>query len=433
MTASQKTSSGTFVLDDPAVPGDHLLGGGARDVIAAALAEVGAEVERTSPTGTAYQRGRSLTVSHDVVVRWDDGRRSTEQLVLHGGRRTPPDGALVMSDGDHDIVVWRVPADPWLPGLAPALDPTRIAPLLARLGFPADALQTRLRAYRPGRRAVVEVWGPGTRAFLKVVRPDRAEALHQRHTALDDVAEVPASLGWSAEHGIVVLQALPGRTVRQVLAGSGPLPSGAELLAVLDSLPPTDDAPHKGWRLEEFRDHIATVHPAVADAVADLAAGLAPFESEVAAGPAVPVHGDLYEAQVIVDGGRVVGLLDIDTFGSGRRIDDLATYVGHLVVLATTMPGREARILGHARDVLAAFDATVDPPALRAAVAAVILGLATGSFRVLDEDWPAHTDHRIRLAHEWLASARSVRAESAPTPEKDLMSTSRVAHGPPST
>lgn len=410
MDRSSPTPADTPALDDPAVPGEHLLGPGAPEVIAAALAEVGATVESSTPTGTAYQRGRSLTVSHDVAVRWADGRRTTEHIVLHGGRRTPPEGAFVMSDGELDIVVWRVPADPWLPGLAAAIDPDRVGPLLAGLGFPAEDLQTRIRAYRPGRRAVVEVWGPGTRAFVKVVRPSRAEALHERHAALDTVAEVPASLGWSAEHGIVVLQAMPGRTARQILAGSGPLPSGAELLSVLDSLPPTDEAPHKGWRLEEFRDHISTVHPDIADRVAELTDGLAPFEAEVAAEPSVSVHGDLYEAQVIVDGGRVVGLLDVDTFGPGRRIDDLATYVGHLVVLATTMPGREERILGHARDVLAQFDATVAPDLLRAAVAAVILGLATGSFRVLDDDWPRHTAHRIELAHQWLESARSVRA-----------------------
>ncbi|WP_341854822.1 hypothetical protein [Brachybacterium sp. GPGPB12] len=46
------------------------------------------------------------------------------------------------------------------------------------------------------------------------------------------------------------------------------------------------------------------------------------------------VHGDFYEAQVFVQDGRVVGLLDIDTVGPGRRADDLACLLAHLSVLA---------------------------------------------------------------------------------------------------
>lgn len=403
------------VLDDQAVPGAALLGVDAVEVLGAAFAPLDATVVSTKATGATYHRGRSLTVRHDATVRWPDGKKTTEKLVLSSGRRAP-DGSLVVSDGTHDIVVWRFPADPWLPGLAAALDPDRIRPLLTRLGFADVPLRCRVRAYRPGRRAVVEVTGDGVRVFLKVVRPSEAEALQRRHEALSGYAPIPTSFGWSEELGIVVLQALPGRTLRDALRVSPDVPPATSLLELLDSLPePTFDTPdsaaRRTWRLEEFASHIGSIAPQLEPRLTRLAAGLAPFEAEAAAEPVVPVHGDFYEAQLLVKGSQIVGLLDVDTFGWGRRIDDLATYVGHLVVLTETMSSQAQRnrVQKHARHALDVFDRVVDPAVLRAAIAAVVLGLATGSFRVLEPRWRDHTRRRLAIAEAWLASAEKAR------------------------
>lgn len=395
-------------LADPAVPAAHLLGPGAEEVVAAALAAVGATVESTTPTGTAYHVGRSLTVEHRVRVRWADGRRSTEAMVLSAGRRAPA-GALVLGDGDHEVVVWRVPADPWLPGLAPVLDPATVGGLMEDLGLPGRDLRCHLRAYRPGRRAVVEVTGPGVRTFLKVVRPSRAEALHRRHQALAGAAPVPASLGWSPDHGVVALQGLGGRTVRHVLQTTGATPTAGALVSLLDALPDAGPDAGTSWRAEEFAGHVGAVVPELADRAGALAGALAPYEAEAVAQPPVPVHGDLYEAQLLVDGGRIVGLLDVDTYGTGRRVDDLACYVGHLVVLGLADPTCRARSDAHARRVLGGLDAVTDPALLRAAVAGVVLGLATGPFRVLEPRWADRTAERLAVAEQWLQSADDVR------------------------
>lgn len=125
--------------------------------------------------------------------------------------------------------------------------------------------------------------------------------------------------------------------------------------------------------------------------------------------PLVPAHGDLHEAQLLVQRGRISGLLDVDTYGHGRRVDDLATLIGHLATLATTTP-RRAAVERYAARLLAGFDRAVDPVMLRCAVADVVLGLATGPFRVVEADWPAATDARIALAERWVASARRVQA-----------------------
>lgn len=397
------------ILNDPVLPTADLLGDGLIDLLDAAYAAAGATVERVRPTQSTYHPQRSLTVLHEVTLRRADSTLTTERVGISVGR-TAPEGATVLSDGEHDIVIWEVPNDPWLVGLAPAMRSEVVADLLASVDLPTDTVNTRLRAYRPGRRAVIEAYGPQARAFLKVVRPRSAEALHRRHEFLAEHLAVPHSYGWSAEHGIVVLQALPGRTLRQAMLSGLPLPGAAALTAVLDSLPePTDElganpSPAVNWRGHEFAALLGAVAPDLAERTAAIAAGLEPFEARAAGEPTVAVHGDFYEAQLLVDRTHITGVIDVDTYGWGRRVDDYATMIGHLAVLAIGSPKR-ASIERYAARLLDGFDRSVDPALLRAAVAGVILGLATGSFRVLEANWHHHTVRRVALAEAWLDSA----------------------------
>jgi hypothetical protein len=145
----------------------------------------------------------------------------------------------------------------------------------------------------------------------------------------------------------------------------------------------------------------------------------------------VPVHGDFYESQVMVDGGRVVGMLDIDTFGWGRPADDPATLLGHLAVLDQSTPAAQVR--SFASRLIQLCDRTFDPIDLRLRVAAVVLGLATGPFRVQRANWPELTRARLDLAGRWCASAARVAGRrDAGTrvsgDEKKLMSLSGSSH-----
>jgi len=401
---------------DPAVPTDTLLGSGSTELLAAAVAAGGGELRgRPMARQTTYEPGRSLTVRYDATIAWPDGRVASEMLVAESSRHLPA-GALVLDDGTARIAVWRVPADPRLTGLAAALDPDRLRHLFADLGAPVVQATPRLRAYRPGRRAVVEVIAPGARMFLKVVRPERAEALHRRHQLVSAAAPVPRSLGWAPELGIVALQAVGGQTVRRALETGRPAPSAGTLLALLDDLP--DPAELAGPRREastaRFAALIVAVAPELGDRVGALAARLAEAETALEDEALVPVHGDLHEAQILTDGGRVTGLLDVDTFGVGHRVDDLATMIGHLSTLALVSPRRKA-IERYGASLLDAFDRTVDPVLLRHSIAAVVLGMASGPFRVLEAGWRQATARRVLLAERWLASANRVERQLATT------------------
>jgi hypothetical protein len=164
-------------------------------------------------------------------------------------------------------------------------------------------------------------------------------------------------------------------------------------------------APSPGERVADHTALIAAVLPTararlhrVAGEIAELTAG--------EGAPVVPVHGDLYEAQLLVRQARIVGVLDIDGTGAGHRHDDFANMVGHLSVLAKARRSHRCERVG--TEWMATIDRTgwFDPARFRAEVAAVVLGLATGSFRVQDKEWQQRTLDRLDLVDAWLDSAR---------------------------
>jgi hypothetical protein len=209
--------------------------------------------------------------------------------------------------------------------------------------------------------------------------------------------------------GVLVLPGLPGTPMRTLLAGHGAgLPDPAHLDALLDALPaavvdlpagrraPGDALARAGSHARVLAAAVGPLRPRL-EALTDVLAGVDPGVHEP-----VPVHGDFYESQLLVDGGAVVGLLDVDTAGRGARIDDWATMLAHLALLEHVLP-RPGTVVAHRRDVFAALLHRWPAEQLRPRVAAVLLGLATGPFRVQQADWPARTVERVALAEAWAA------------------------------
>ena len=348
-----------------------LTGPAAGDLLRAAFGDVGPVVLRrvsTGPDGT--------TVAYRAGSRW-----------LYASTEPAPDGARIV-DG---VVVWQWPDDPWLPGLRSSVSAAAVS---LRLGRPVERLV--LRTYRPGRRAVVQ--GPGV--FLKVLRPSRGADVAARHALLSDLP-VPAVL-WSDPSGVLALDALPGRQGREALRAGRAMPSGADLVALLSRLPTSllSLPARPSWS-----DGAARYAASVGEAVPRLASRAAAVAGAVLAGvgglPADdPVHGDLHAGQLLVTGGRVSGLLDLDRAGPGRRADDLACLLAHveaLVVGGRVARRRGRRLLG---DWGAASSAVVDRDELRLRTAGVLLSLATGPYRVQARGWEEATEALLRRAEE---------------------------------
>jgi len=382
-----------------------LLGPDGAGLLSAVADIAGGTLVSWRPRQVSHQPGRSTIVQYRAGMRWENGETtSSETFVAATGDRIPQQDAAIFDDGSTRVAVWRWPQDPFLPGLSDALDSRKVGLLLDELGIDGGIVRLRTRAYRPGRRAVVEATGRRGRLFLKVVRPERVEALHERHRSLAHVLPVPKSLGWSSG-GVLVLTGLPGETLRAALRSSRhPAPAPEAIVGLLDRLPAElAEKPPRRDLFSSVQQHAETIAATVPSAAGRLGAVIDALATgnDDDPGPVTAAHGDLYEAQLLVDRGRITGLLDIDTAGPGLRVDDLANFCAHLSVLAQTSDRpRQIRRFGAA--LLAHAEAHHPRAVLRRRIAAAVVSLATGPFRVMEAGWPTNTARRLDLAAEWL-------------------------------
>lgn len=293
----------------------------------------------------------------------------------------------VRADSPHGAVhLWVHPVDPELPGLL-VVESTELEARLSRLlGQPCRVQDLQMLVLRPLRRAVYRATLTSARGqrvlYLKVVRPARAAQLLQRHRCSP---LIPASA--DAGDGILVLDQAPGLALTHHLHGAvapadvGPI-DPAVLLAALDTLhPETLQMPPRVPPTQRL------------DGLAEsaVAAGADPFRVQrlreriglslqAAPGPLVPTHGDFHPANLFLDATarHPTGLIDADTVGPGFRVDDLATMLGHLLVLPSFDPPGYAAVPEFTRRFHAHCLDHADPADLGARTAAVLLSLLPG-------------------------------------------------------
>ena len=390
-------------IPEPVVPLAVLLSADSQQILDVLVSEVGASVVESEVTQVRYVPKRLCVVQYKVAVDWG-GATSTETFVASTGLNIPGDVPQVEVD-DSLISVWRYPRDPFLPGLEPANDPVQVANLLGDLGAPQRRTSLRRRSYRPGRRAVIEAVSPSTRLFIKVVRPSTIGELQNKHHKLAQQLPVPISHGWSSDLGLIALEARAGKTLRRVLdSGSRRLPSPQELIDLLSRFPVDPELPEVAdGPVSAARSHAKLLTVLAPGLSAEIGSAVNAIESVEDTEP-TGVHGDFHSSQILVKGDQIVGLVDVDNAGRGQAADDYASLLGQLAVLAMTSSRRKT-ISTYSRALLDAFDKMTDPRDLRLRTAAVILGHATGPFRVQRATWPAATRRRIKLTQDWIDAA----------------------------
>lgn len=282
----------------------------------AAVAAAGSDIADSQVSGVTWWPGRSITVTYRVDLVGPELAGAHQMVAVAG---SVPDGALIVDDGQSQIGVWIVPHDPALPGMESALDPTRVGKLLDELGAPGPKVELKLRAYRATRRAVVSVTGRRHGLYLKVLQPAKADRLHQTHRHLVDHLPVPQSLGLSDELGLVALQSMGGTTLRNALERPEiDLPAPEAVLSLLGQLP---DPPgnHRARsaidRLPQIASLLSAILPDQAQRVVEVVDRIGTDREPTE----TPVHGDYYEAQLMVSGdGSKACWMSIPSAGAGR-------------------------------------------------------------------------------------------------------------------
>lgn len=400
-------------IEDPLLPAAaHLTGEDAADVLRPVLAAAGGELVACRASHVQYRPESDLVVRYRCEVRRGDRADSTTETLLaattaagpYAGtvpiEATTPDGSTL------SVGVWRWPFDPILVDLATMVTPHLAAEQLGDLVGPHPELE--VVAYRPTERAVVRVRDEGREVYVKVVPAASTAALTRRHDALSD-AGLPVPRVLAAGDGWVAMEALVGTTLRDRLKqGCDRLPAPDRYRELLDALAGIDlpDAAAVRSRVDDAPHHAAmlrTVLPDARDCLDRIVERLATGSAERRLSGTV--HGDLHEAQLVVDDGTVTGLLDIDDVGPGDPLDDVGTLLAHMRFRAATSGDR--RIDAYAEQVRASVAAGHDPSEVDRHVAAVLVGLATGPFRIQQPDWDGTTRRVLDLVEEHLSAAEA--------------------------
>lgn len=389
--------------DDEVLPAAaHLAGPRADAVLRTALSAVGGELRTSRPAHVQYRPGSDVVVRFDATVSWSGAAPVTETLVAATtGHGIPPGTLPVVAEADGrelHVGVWRWPFDPHLVGLGTMVTPASAAKRLG--GLVRGPVDLEVVAYRPTERTVVRVTdADGIVRYVKVLPPPSIAPVVERHAQLREAGiPVPVILAADDTDGWLVMEELAGDTLRLRLKDHRPpWPTAAAYDELLSSLWTTElpSATPVRARTLDGMGHaamLATVLPDQSPRLDRLRTALGPAAERAAERSGPTVHGDLYEAQLIVDGQQFTGLLDVDDAGPGDPLDDLATVLGHLRYREITDRLRGRAIGGYAdalrRDFLGFVDRLgVEPRELDVVTGAVLVGLATGPFRVQHRGW----------------------------------------------
>lgn len=394
-----------MLIEDPLLPAAaHLTGDDAADVLRPAVHASGGRLLACRTSQVQYRPASDLVVRYRCTI--ERGSTTIDDTVLAGTTAAGvPSGTLPIEatapNGDRLTVgVWRWPFDPVLTALETMVTPHLAAAHLHDLVGNRPTLE--VVAYRPTERAVVRATGAGRTVYVKVVAPTVVDQLVERHTALA-AAGLPVPRIEATGHGWIAMEALEGTTLRDRLKAGVPARPPAhvyrtlvETIATVDlgGLPPVrsrlDDAPHHAAML-------ATVVPALRGRLDDLIGRLL---SSAPPATLATAHGDLHEAQLVVDDVDVIGLLDIDDAGPGDPLDDAGALIAHLRFRALTAGDPDIAIA--ADRIRAAMCERFAPDWLDHRVAAVLVGLATGPFRLQQDGWPQSTTDVLDLAERHL-------------------------------
>ena len=353
---------------------------------------------------------QSTTATYSATVAWPYGER--DELLGVSARASGPAAsdtkAEIFADGEREVAVWIYPNDPDLPGLARAAYTEQMAGILTEhdvLGRPvaADEVSLRMIGYRPRRRAVlrVDVEPEPVVLYCKVLRERLFGDVVRRHELLL-AAGVPAPrIAATTDDALLLLHNLDGRPLAKAVFDETDPCTAEDLIHLLDAMPMSvtklERRPPWTDAVQHYSQMVAAAVPSATDKLAWLTDQIAEGLASVPRGND-PTHGDFHEGQVHVSGGRIVGILDVDTVGPGRRADDLACLIAHLSTIQRMNPAQEAKVHRLIRTWVPVFDTRVDPLELRLRAAAVIISLATGPFRGQEPDWEWETLRMIASA-----------------------------------
>ena len=277
--------------------------------------------------------------------------------------------------------------DPALRGLAAALDPDRMTPIIARAaglsageaaGLTSSAevikhdigkrctIRYQLRPRSGGSDASAPaVIGKLYRSKRRAARVHGAiDALHGQTFAGAGPLRLPAALALIPELRLVLQEFAPGEDLRHALAAGAadaPIALAARWLATLHGAPAppglkATSLAHELDKLQRWHVRVAaTLAPQEERRFSRAWDSLSQTAPEMADAARTLIHKDLYYAHVLWDGENV-WVLDYDQLSTGDPAFDVGHFTAHLENLAYRATGRADAYEGPARLFVETYD-----------------------------------------------------------------------------
>lgn len=388
-----------------------LSGVGAAALLETVVSERGWRLSEWSLSQLDHSPGRSTTATYECLVTTDE--KDKEVLVGLTVRAEGPSekdkGAQLFTNKGVTAAAWIYPDDPELLGLPSITYPRQALSLLQEHGLAPSRveqsdLQLRMVRYRPRRRAVVrvelgEVW------FAKVLRKGQASVVAYKHGLLEQARVPVAHVAAQTSDDVVILESLTGTPLNRAIFDEQPPILGEEIVRLLDSIPNTvNELPRRApWvaNLEHYAKLVAIMIPEEEPRLKRLVEGIDSGLDKTLGNE--PTHGDLHEGQLFVTGGKISGLLDIDTVGPGNRVDDLACLLAHLSTIQRMNAAQTESVQRLLREWTPVFEGRVDATQLRLTAAGVTVSLASNP--TTGADWRTEVGNTLKVAENFLRSA----------------------------
>ena len=416
------THDADLVRRDPAIPGLATL----LDPEAfcrAISATSGVEITEAWPSYIRYKPGMNCLVAYELeingqrVAAYAKGHRADASDQLKKAHEQPgslgPLGPGRVLLADQAIVLSIFPNDSELKTLVRLADSQAWSALLRRIFSSRtdlwDGTVSHIR-YKPERRYVTQLLSHGEpQAVLKVYTRTGYEEAKGSARAFKSrgILSVPKLIGHSDRHLVLAFEWMHGRLLSEALS---------------DPALGSDALERVGMALAEVHARRATrlthlTREAEASGLLSVAAGLGflcpdlhdhtqTLARDIALllmrEPAlnVPIHGDFYAKQVLLDADRVV-ILDFDSAAAGDPAADLGLFIAHLERGALRRSLPSDRVQPYAGALLNGYsNATHQPPPdrVRLYTAASLLRLAPHPFRNHHPHWPHQIEATVARA-----------------------------------
>ncbi|MBM7824906.1 aminoglycoside phosphotransferase (APT) family kinase protein [Arcanobacterium pluranimalium] len=397
-----------------------LTGSRAGEMLRLAVAEQG--ILRSWAVHQVHHRpGAGVSIGYTVVFDTNRHQQRVDTYLVASTERIAEDSILgvqgkILRFGSTRVCVWQHPCDPELPALELACTPHLLSDFLG------ERVEIELLGYRPTRRAVVRIEREsGSALFGKVVRSKDQPDL-ERRLELVNKAGVPAPVIYKSAPGFVVTTPVAGVALSRYFS-SITISDAIKQQQVLNSLESClDSLPYlalgmpqrAAWvdRCEHYAHAAALALPEYEERCHNVAKRIRELLKQADLGPVVPTHGDFYEANIYVDPqtGKLTGLLDLDSLSPGHRVHDWACLLAHMSVLPSLAPQSYRSIPVILDQWFDSLATRVDPVALCASAAGVVISLVAGA-RKQRKQWNTEAENRLRIAENWIERGQSLLEE----------------------